>query len=97
MDSNKRTALIECGSPEESFLTSFELTSGHVQINKAYILNERTKGAFAKRFPQLEIAKDCNAIFHDESIGLVLISAPSNQHRMFIGEALKANKQVQIV
>ena len=89
--------LIECEIPEKSFVQRSASLPRNLQVRKAFAFHEGAKTALRKRFPELELTADCEAILQDETIGLVLISAPSVNHRSMIGAALRANKQVQIV
>lgn len=97
MNNNIIAGLIECGAPGKSYLEVVAAIPKELQLKKAYVVHEGPKSALRKRYPELEMTADCDAIFQDESINLVLFSAPDEQHRKLIGSALKTNKQVQIV
>ena len=96
MNNDKGIGLIECGTTEKSF-SEASVTTQNCSVSKAYAFHAAAKSGVRTRFPEAEIASTYEAIFHDDAIKLVLISAPSSEHRSLIGEALKANKQVQIV
>lgn len=96
MNNDKGIGLIECGLPANSFSEASSIPQNYF-VSKAYVVHEAAKSAVRKRFPEAEIATTYEDIFHDDAIGVVFISAPSSEHRSLIGEALKANKQVQIV
>jgi predicted dehydrogenase len=97
MNTSTYIGLIECEILEKSFVERSAFLPKNLQVKKAFAFHESAKTALHKRFPQLEMAPDCEAILQDETIGVVLISAPSDKHRSLIGAALKANKQVQII
>jgi len=97
MNNNIIAGLIECGAPGRSYIEVSASIPQGLQLKKAYVAHEGAKSALCRRYPELELTADCDAIFQDETIGLVLISSPEAEHRSLIGTALKAKKQVQIV
>ena len=97
MKSTEQIGLIECGKPEQCFTERSAYLPQAFRVKKAFAFYESAKAPLGKRFPELEWAADCNAILQDDTISFVLFSAPTAAHRPLIGEALRANKQVQIV
>lgn len=97
MNSDKLVGLIECGTPGKGYFEASAVAPQDLPLKKAYVVHEGTKTALRQRFPELELVLNCEAIFEDDAIGLVLISSPESAHRPLIGTALKANKQVQVV
>lgn len=97
MNNHIIAGLIECGAPGKSYLEVEPSFPQGLHVKKAYVAHEGARSALSRRYPELELTADCEAIFEDESIGLVLISSPEAKHRNLIGTALRAKKQVQIV
>lgn len=97
MSTHTSIGLIECEILEKSYVSRSASLPKGMQVTKAYAFHEGAKAALRSRFPELVLAAACDDILQDETIGTVLISAPSEKHRGLIGAALKANKQVQIV
>ncbi len=97
MNKQSYIGIIECQQSNQAFLSQSASLPLNFRVKKAFAAYESAGTSLKQRFPGLELAADCEAIFADSSIGLVLISAPPHQRNSLIGAALKANKQVQVV
>ena len=97
MATKKYMALIECAKGENSYAKTS--TPGHhgFQLKTAFLFEESASTYLHKRFPGVEVTTDYQTIFGDDSIELVVVSAPSAIHQPMIGAALQAKKQVQII
>ena len=97
MTTQTSVALIECGLFDKTYAENVAALPQGFKVNKAFVFHENARRALRKRFPELEWVEDYKDIFSDVTIRHVLISSPADSHRNLIGDALKANKHVQVV
>lgn len=86
--------LIDCGADQLPKATPME---ANYNLKKVLLKGVHGHEAAKSFYPKAEIVHDMQSIIHDESIDLVLISSPSNEHFDFVSAALKAGKHVRIL
>lgn len=86
--------VIGCTMSEEFFLASSLTEKKKFLYKKVYQQDEFLKNMAKEQNEQAEFVSDAEAIFNDETIELVIISA---KHLPLAGKALKAGKNVRIV
>ena len=97
MVTSKNVGLIECSLPGQSFqMEQMQDVNGY-HLTKALVLNDSSGEIFKSHYPQVEIVNDKSSIINDNSIELVIVSAPSATNMDLIGEVLHAGKHVRVL
>ena len=96
METLKFAGLIQCGDsmvnsvdPQNEF-DGFQL--------KKVLVRENIENHLAKEYyPHAEMVHDTKSILNDESIELVIVSAPAESDLNLVAEAIGAGKQVRVL
>ena len=97
MDTNKNIGLIECNNKGElSDITSYNNPDGYI-VKKIMTPNKASGAIALAEFPGAELVDSIDAIIHDSTIDLVLVSKPEQSDLNMVGEAVKAGKNVRII
>ena len=97
MEEIKYAGLIECGDS-----TQANWSDGHSELDgfhlKKVLIKQNIGNHIAKEYyPRAEMVQDTNSIINDESIELVIVSAPAETDLNLVAEALEAGKQVRVL
>lgn len=88
--------LIEFNQPTDPYLID-ETGSFNGYHVKKVMLKEETAALTKEKFSGAELVHDTSDILEDESIHLVIVSAPDEADMSLVGKALQAGKQVRIL
>ena len=96
MQEIKYAGLIECGGSitanwkeSPSLFDGFEL--------KKILFRQNTGRHSPDYFPEAEMVQDTHAIINDESIELIILSAPGEDDLNLVAQAIDAGKQVRVL
>ncbi len=86
--------LIDCNVEQLLKETPLEV---HYKLKKVLLKGIQTEETAKTIYPNAEVVSDLHEIIHDDSIELVLISAPANAHLELVSAALNAGKHVRVI
>lgn len=93
----RNIGLIECGVAGQNFqLEQMQDLNGY-HLKKAFVLDNSTEGIFKSHYPQVEIVDNKKSILDDDTIELVVVSAPSATDMDIVSEFVHAGKHVRII
>lgn len=97
MNTNKYIGLIDCSLPGQQFqMEEMQGLNGY-HLKKAFVLDNSSEGIFKSHYPQVEIVDDKSSIINDNTIELVIVSAPSATDMDMVKEVMHAGKHVRIL
>ncbi|MBC7688951.1 MAG: hypothetical protein H7211_12325 [Aquabacterium sp.] len=97
MTTIKNIGLIECGTAQKPlFISPLSSLEGY-SIKKILSTSDTSETNIKSRYPSAEIVNNARAILDDSSIDLVIVSRPSQNDMVIVGEAIQAGKQIRII
>lgn len=97
MSTHKNIGLIECSLPGQSFQIELMQDLNGYHLKKAFVTDHSSEGIFKSHYPQVEIVDDKSSIINDNTIELVIVSAPSATDMEMVSEVMNAGKHVRIL
>lgn len=96
MEITKYAGLIECGDPIVNRVQSRTEFDGF-QVKKVLVKQHTPYHRAKEYYPNAEVVEDISSIFGDQSIELVIVSAPAESDLTVVADAIGAGKQVRVL
>jgi predicted dehydrogenase len=97
MNNIKTAGVIECGVKGETYIKD-RIGNNNGYFLKKIMIKDKSNAAITKaHYPAAELVEDIDAILHDDTIELVLVTAPAENDKDIISKVLLTGKHVRII
>lgn len=97
MEEIKYAGLIECGDSTQASWSEGNNRLDGFNVKKVLLKQNIGNHIAREYYPHAEMVQDTHSIINDESIELVIVSAPGETDLNLVAEAIEAGKQVRIL
>ena len=97
MSNIKTAGVIECGIKGETYIKDRIGNTNNYFLKKILIKDKSNAAITQSQYPKAELVEDIEAIIQDDTIELVLVSAPAENDKDIIRQVLLTGKHVRII
>ncbi|MEI6946402.1 hypothetical protein V9K67_04310 [Paraflavisolibacter sp. H34] len=99
MSAAKNIALVDCSVSKQDLQLNYlqRICGYNYNLKKVLHTAQEPAGFLVAQYPEMEVVQDKAAIIDDQSIDLVIVSAPQKNDLQLVGALLRSGKQIRIL